>query len=228
MDLIDAQPTGFSRFEIFTCSFVTLLCLALVSVFLEAEGIEADVHARAHAAVRQAALQWSAVEVDGQHIIVKGVSDRVDFKDILLRRLNTDPAIAGADVQLEIVPDHGLCQSRLDVFLKQADIRFKPGSDALEPESLAGVERMAAVIRHCAPRIEVAAHAARRGDDEINQQLTERRAAEVARQLVRAGVTPSQLIVAGLGESQPIHLLTSEVDDRKNERVTFRVRGRPA
>jgi len=223
MQTFDLQTGGFTRFELFTAAAAIWLGLGFVSLFLEADHIVADVHARVSHAVEDSPLLWYAVEVDGQQAVLHGVAESDADAAQALVKARLEPAATSVVSRLLTLPDAARCQHQLDVFLRDAPVRFKAGGEELEAESLESLQRMAAVIRQCSHKVEVAAHTELRGDTSLNQQLSARRADTVARHLVRSGVTVRQISVVGYGESQP--LVAGETSGQTNERVTFRVAG---
>ena len=226
MQTFDLQTGGFTRFELFTAAAAIWLGLGFVSLFLEADQIVADVHARISQAVADSPLLWYAVEVDGQQVVLHGVAQSDADAAQVLAKARLEPAAANVVSRLLTLPDAARCQSQLDAFSRDAPVRFKAGGEELEEESFESLQRMAAVIRQCSHKVEVAAHTGQRGDTSINQQLSARRADTVARYLVRSGVTVRQISVVGYGESQP--LVAGETSGQTNERVTFRVAGASA
>ena len=60
------------------------------------------------------------------------------------------------------------------------------------------------------------------GDDEYNQDLSERRAQSVVDFLTDAGVDPSRLQAVGYGESDPVADNATEAGRRENRRVKIR------
>ena len=69
--------------------------------------------------------------------------------------------------------------------------------------------------------IEIGGHTSSEGSDAYNQDLSERRAEEVARQLEARGVDPNQLDTEGYGESTPIADNSTEDGREANRRVEF-------
>ncbi len=65
----------------------------------------------------------------------------------------------------------------------------------------------------------VEGHTDDKGSEEYNQQLSERRASNVADFLVRAGVDADRLTVIGYGEEQPTATNATEAGRQKNRRV---------
>ena len=226
MQTFDLQTGGFTRFELFTTAAAIWLGLGFVSLFLEADHIVADVHARVSHAVADSPLLWYAVEVNGRQVVLHGVA-RSDADAVeALGKARQEPAVANVVSRLVTLPKAAQCQRQLDVFSRESTVRFKAGGEELEDGSYEALERMAAVIRQCSHKVEVAAHTGQRGDTNINLQLSTRRADIVARYLVRSGVAVRQILVVGHGESQPV--IAGQTSGQTNERVTFRVAGESA
>ncbi len=104
-------------------------------------------------------------------------------------------------------------------------IAFDSGKATLKSESLAVIERLAAFLlgQGKALRIEVSAHTDSTGADEFNLDLTSRRANEVKRLLVKAGVSAARIEAVGFGETKPIASNKTEAGRAQNRRVEIRV-----
>jgi len=228
MQLLETTPRGPSRFEVWTTSLVLVLSLGLFGILAETSHIEAEIHQRVDRTLKASPLQWYAVDVNGQQVSVTGVVGNAGEGKTFEAALRAEPGMEIRRFSLETVADSGLCQGRLDVFSAKALISFKPGLAEFESGSEPGIQRMASVIRQCAPRVEIGVHTSSRGDPELNRQLSERRAALLSRALVRSGVVGEQLVTHGFGEDQPLRVTGSPADDSLNERITFRVRGKAA
>lgn len=226
MQTFDVQTSGFSRFELVTAAAAIWLGLGFVSLFLEVDDIVADVHARVSKAIQEGPLLWYAVEVDGRQVVLHGATQSDADAVAALSRARREQAAGSVVSRIITLPSAARCQHQLDVFSREAPVRFKAGGEELEEGSFETLERMAGVIRKCGHRVEVAAHTGQRGDAKINQQLSARRADTVARYLIRSGVEVRQILVVGYGEAQPV--VAGETSGQPNERVTFRVAGASA
>lgn len=71
-------------------------------------------------------------------------------------------------------------------------------------------------------RLEIEGHASSKGDAAYNINLTERRAAAVAKALEAQGVEPSRLVPIGYGEFCPAVDAGDNVDEAKNRRVLLK------
>ena len=75
---------------------------------------------------------------------------------------------------------------------------------SLRPESKAALDEMAQVMRDNPNiTIEMASHTDRKGSDEYNLALSERRAKSVIDYLISVGIAPDRLQHMGYGESRP-------------------------
>ncbi|NJN48034.1 MAG: OmpA family protein [Candidatus Competibacteraceae bacterium] len=104
-------------------------------------------------------------------------------------------------------------------------VNFAFDSDRLEPSAQATLDQAARALRN-QPNVpyEVNGHTDSIGSASYNQDLSERRANAVARALVRDGVSPDQLSVAGFGENNPIATNETAAGRAQNRRVEIRPR----
>ncbi len=90
----------------------------------------------------------------------------------------------------------------------------------LTPEALSIISSAADAARAAAPiRIELTGHADRSGPRTYNQGLSERRADAVASELVRLGITRSDIGVSARGEDDPLVPTPDGVREPQNRRV---------
>ncbi|MDO9711159.1 OmpA family protein [Paracraurococcus lichenis] len=73
-------------------------------------------------------------------------------------------------------------------------------------------------------RIEVAGHADRSGTPQYNQRLSQRRADNVAAELVRQGISRNEITVTAYGESRPLVPTADGVREPQNRRVEIVLR----
>jgi len=100
-------------------------------------------------------------------------------------------------------------------------ILFATGSDRLRPESTPVLQEIVAMLgAHPGLRIGIEGHTDDVGDETMNQDLSERRAAAVKAWLVESGrVSPDRLETVGYGESRPAIEGTSPEAREQNRRV---------
>jgi len=104
-------------------------------------------------------------------------------------------------------------------------IQFATGSAKILPQSFPIVEAVAATLTGHPEfsMLEVAGHADERGSDEMNLDLTQKRAASVREALLQRGVTAGRLVSQGYGEYCPMDDRSQPAAWDKNRRVDFKV-----
>ncbi len=109
------------------------------------------------------------------------------------------------------------------VMVNLPSVNFQFDSAELTPDGRDRVNQIAGIIRRDAPdrRITVEGHASRESaaQEAYNQQLSERRADNVADALVRSGVNSSRISARGLGTRSPLASNETEEGRRQNRRV---------
>lgn len=124
---------------------------------------------------------------------------------------------------LDVLLDQALPKARVELL---APVLFKLGSDELEP---IGVAMLHEVARELAKRqdirlLEIEGYTDSRGDEQLNIELSQRRAQHVLDWLVEHGVEPERLRVAAHGASDPVEQAAdTEEAHEQNRRVVFRV-----
>jgi outer membrane protein OmpA-like peptidoglycan-associated protein len=102
---------------------------------------------------------------------------------------------------------------------------FLEGRDDLTPESQQVIQQLfAEIARRATPEVVVIGHTDRVGTVPFNDALSLRRAQKVRDDLVKLGVAPAQIQVAGRGEREPLVPTDDEVPEPKNRRVEISVR----
>ncbi|MEM6641288.1 MAG: OmpA family protein, partial [Pseudomonadota bacterium] len=102
-------------------------------------------------------------------------------------------------------------------------VRFAYKSDALTRESEIRLRDAAAfLVQNPQLLVEVGGHTDPVGGQRYNQPLSERRAQQVADFMVRLGVSPTQIVVRGYGQLQPIATNNTEEGRAFNRRVELR------
>jgi MYXO-CTERM domain-containing protein len=104
---------------------------------------------------------------------------------------------------------------------------FKTNKDVIEVRSYKLLDNVAQVIL-AHPEVGVVlveGHTDDKGNDEYNQDLSQRRAVAVREYLIAAGVPADRLEAKGYGESKPLVPNTSAKNRAKNRRVVFVIQG---
>lgn len=103
----------------------------------------------------------------------------------------------------------------------ESDAFFPLDSDEILPASREGLQRVADLITsgEIIGRVSVIGHTCDLGPERYNQDLSNRRAEAVKRELVELGVDPEAIVTDGLGEADPLVPNTSEENRELNRRV---------
>jgi outer membrane protein OmpA-like peptidoglycan-associated protein len=102
---------------------------------------------------------------------------------------------------------------------------FISGKDEITTQSKGQLDSMFGELkRRPAPEVSVIGHTDRVGSDADNDRLSLRRAERVREDLVRMGVSPEVIGVAGRGEREPLVPTADNVDEPRNRRVEINVR----
>ena len=217
----------FSQFEIVTACGSIFLCLLLVCVFNEASSIEEDLAIRVsdHLQEPERNLFWVGVDAQGQNIVLDGAALDMPAQQQAGMVARQAWGVGEVTNRIAVVGEAGACQRTIDEMLRAQPVLFRAGRAELADVSLAALASLAGVIRDCGARLEIATHTDAKGDSEINQRLSQRRADAVRKRLVHNGVAAEQLVAVGYGESQPIADNDSSEGRKANRRVEFRVLG---
>ncbi len=113
------------------------------------------------------------------------------------------------------------CSANTPIILEGVGFRYD--SHQLNAESLAILDRVAAVLRQQPTlRLEIAGHTDNQGNPAYNQWLSQQRAASVMDYLVKQGVKPDTLTARGYGSQQPIADNNTREGLARNRRVELR------
>jgi outer membrane protein OmpA-like peptidoglycan-associated protein len=111
----------------------------------------------------------------------------------------------------------------LAVTLK-GDVSFDTNSDTIRPGLYNELDRISQImVRYPQTSIMVAGYTDSTGSDVYNQQLSERRAANVKNALVQRGVQEYRINAVGYGESSPIATNATPEGRQMNRRVEIRI-----
>jgi len=100
------------------------------------------------------------------------------------------------------------------------EIHFANNSSKIDYFSLRRVERFANfLLKNKGSMVKILGHTDSVGSEESNLKLSHDRAASVARELIRLGVSPARISIEGLGESHPIASNKTPEGRAKNRRI---------
>lgn len=104
--------------------------------------------------------------------------------------------------------------------LTLGDVLFDTGKATLKPGAYATVDRLATVLNEAPDRkVMIEGHTDSVGSEELNQALSERRAASVQTALLERGVRSDQVIAVGKGKNYPIASNEDAGGRQRNRRV---------
>ena len=104
--------------------------------------------------------------------------------------------------------------------LTLGDVLFDTGKATLKPGAYATVDRLATVMNEAPDRkVMIEGHTDSTGPEELNQALSERRAAAVQTALLERGVKADQIVAVGKGMAYPIASNADPAGRQRNRRV---------
>ena len=103
-------------------------------------------------------------------------------------------------------------------------VNFKAGSAELIPSSLKTLDNaIAGLKRNAKAKVEIEGHTSSEGSDELNQTLSEERAASVRAYMIKKGISPDRVTAVGYGPSRPKADNSTEAGRKANRRIEIRV-----
>ncbi|WP_161965600.1 OmpA family protein [Steroidobacter cummioxidans] len=104
--------------------------------------------------------------------------------------------------------------------LTLGDVLFDTGKATLKPGAYNTIDRLASVLMEAPDRkVVIEGHTDSVGSDEMNQALSERRAAAVQTALMERGVAANQITAVGKGKSMPVASNDNAEGRQRNRRV---------
>jgi len=104
----------------------------------------------------------------------------------------------------------------------KSDVFFAFNSATLKPGGYAELDRVVGVLnQYPQTLVRIEGHTDQVGDEQYNQQLSERRAEAVRNALIQRGIDPARITSIGMGECCPI-----SSDDAANRRVSMQLTAR--
>jgi outer membrane protein OmpA-like peptidoglycan-associated protein len=114
-------------------------------------------------------------------------------------------------------------QERLDVVLA-SDVLFTSGSASLYPGGRDKLRQLAGVLsRYPQSTIQIVGHTDSVGSEQMNVDLSRRRAQAVADEITANGVSSGRISIRGLGESQPVATNDTPEGRAQNRRVEIQI-----
>jgi outer membrane protein OmpA-like peptidoglycan-associated protein len=112
------------------------------------------------------------------------------------------------------------------LIVNMSDVLFDIGKYTLRPETREKLAKVSGIVlAHPGLRLDVEGHTDSTGSDELNQKLSENRAAAVREYLLAQGIHGEAVTARGLGKTQPIAPNDTAANRQKNRRVEMVVSG---
>ncbi|MGL5858096.1 MAG: OmpA family protein [Angustibacter sp.] len=175
----------------------------------------------------------ASVLLDAQKLTVTGTAtdaEAAEAANAAVERAGaagSPPLTVSGEISVEEPPATGdttQLEQQLQEAVGMRGITFDTGSARLTPQSRQTLDRVAAVLSEIpSGRVLITGHTDSLGSRALNQDLSERRAAEVRRALVARDVDATRLETTGRGESQPVESNTTSAGRALNRRIIFTV-----
>lgn len=102
-------------------------------------------------------------------------------------------------------------------------IYFNSGKATVKPESFPIIDQIVNFLNeHPALRVEIEGHTDNTGSDKTNMNLSQKRAENIMKEIVKKGIDPSRLEAKGYGSSRPIADNNTASGRTQNRRVTIK------
>lgn len=179
-------------------------------------------------------LDTGSAQVRPDFIRIAGTTGSTTASDSVARILSNRLG-EGQNYQLDITYDEKLdpllglpsdeeCVSEINAFLAAAKINFEPGSAQISRDAGGTLDKIAERMKQCSDfPMEVGGHTDSQGREEMNLDLSQKRAEAVIAALMSRRVLTGNLTAAGYGETVPIGDNDTETGREANRRIEFRL-----
>jgi outer membrane protein OmpA-like peptidoglycan-associated protein len=121
---------------------------------------------------------------------------------------------------MESLNDLQARQTERGVVLTLSDVLFDTGKAELKPGAMSAIDRLAMFMREYPERsVRIEGHTDARGSDELNRDLSQRRANAVEQALLARGISADRVEAVGLGEAYPVASNETAAGMQENRRV---------
>ena len=112
------------------------------------------------------------------------------------------------------------------LIVNMSDVLFDIGKYTLRPETREKLAKISGIVlAHPGLRLDVEGHADATGSEDLNQKLSENRAAAVRDYMLAQGLNGDAVTARGLGKTQPIAPNDTIANRQKNRRVEMVISG---
>ncbi|MFK7889024.1 MAG: OmpA family protein [Gammaproteobacteria bacterium] len=144
-----------------------------------------------------------------------------DAVEAMFNALDRQPPLGGIDVQVAEVVNR--CNADLARELNNSTIRFRTSSAEIDAGNDALLRRLAGLIADCPGTLTIEGHTDSIGEAQMNQALSEARAASVRTALGTLGVNAERLSARGYGETRPIAANDTRSGRAQNRRIVISI-----
>ena len=124
----------------------------------------------------------------------------------------------------KIKPSAKECEAEITTITSNQKITFEPSSARISVASRGVIDSIAEVLTTCGDiPLEIQGHTDSQGSKNMNQELSQKRANSVLKELRRRELSTSKFKAVGYGESRPIASNKTKTGREKNRRIEFRL-----
>jgi outer membrane protein OmpA-like peptidoglycan-associated protein len=226
------------RWGIPLLGLLALATLCWYCIRHEPHTIEQDLLERSVASLQAGNIPVEGLSIHEQTATLTGPRGSLIVSDDARRRVAAVWGVTEVIVQptAEIAPPPPVILSPqatqlevdLTAFLEGKNIRFAPSQDVILPDGKQLLDSLAKILA-AAPQVPVSisGHTDADGDENLNLQLSKRRAAAVKRYLVSKGIAAGRLSESGYGSSKPVADNRTPEGRARNRRIEFHAQANP-
>jgi outer membrane protein OmpA-like peptidoglycan-associated protein len=191
-----------------------------IELTLEAEAIEEQQQAEDYR--NELRLRARTIEAErAQSLAEQRASEaRESAREAERSRAIAEAALTEASQLAEELEEMEARQTERGLVLTLSDVLFDTGQAELKDGARVAMDRLAAFMNENAERnVMIEGHTDSRGSEQLNADLSARRAAEVASALAERGIAAERLRTVGLGEAYPVASNDTAAGMQQNRRV---------
>lgn len=116
------------------------------------------------------------------------------------------------------------CNQGITALLDRNQISFDPSSARISMKTSGIIKEIASILQKCPKaRFEIEGHTDSKGSDEINLDISQKRAEAILHALIEQNIKTLGISAKGYGSSKPISNNNTQIGRSKNRRITFRL-----
>jgi OOP family OmpA-OmpF porin len=167
--------------------------------------------------IRVSGVTGSSIASDNvARILSSRLGEGLNFKLDIRYDAKLDPLLG--------LPTDEECVDGINAILAEHKINFEPGSAQIARDAAGTLDKIAEQMKQCADfPMEVGGHTDAQGREEMNLELSQKRAEAVVAALMERRVLTGNLTATGFGETVPIGENETEAGREANRRIEFRL-----